>query len=229
MEIKHDEAVEILGLSLEERSDLDSIKRAYRELAKVVHPDLHGDLPSWRLNGLARAVNTAYSVLAQELEIQQAASQPANLPQWATEKRQYEPYTGQPTDPERLEITFSELIKTYSGEPVTKNTTYGRSVNLNIPLIRSLDTIIVDELLVILDNAMANTASLRMSWRKDDSYTANATIEVPSCIRFPCILHYELAGASGDIAMPKRADSAFVVKLDKFIQVRVNLSLPGVA
>lgn len=57
-------AIQILGLTDKEENDLEAAKKAYREIAKVIHPDLHTELPAHRLSGLAGLVNEAWAFIS---------------------------------------------------------------------------------------------------------------------------------------------------------------------
>jgi molecular chaperone DnaJ len=59
-------AARLLGLGIDEHADPDSVKRAYRRIARSLHPDLQPDVDELRRKHLERRfaeVTAAYDLL----------------------------------------------------------------------------------------------------------------------------------------------------------------------
>lgn len=188
MDIDYKMAKVILGLQPDEVSDADKIKKAYREIAKAVHPDVNREATAGRFNGLFALVGEAYEVVLSAATNGACAQEGPGArrgsgPDKQGQRRPYpyeddEVYTRSSRAAQEasnrnkkvtVEISFADLLKMYSG-PLTTTSTAGETVVLQLAKLWDYDVIIKDLISVRVDiEGMSSAPVISQEFRR--SYT----------------------------------------------------------
>lgn len=171
-------ALQVLSLTEADMADEDKVKKAYRAIAKVVHPDIQKE--PGRFEGIAGVVNEAYETIQKSPKTAQvgagaysAASHVGHgvQTQSDTVQREYR-------RPETVELTFQQLLELYRGS-LNLRTSYGNTVEVTLPKLPKLGAILVDTVVLYIrsdSGELTVEVPFRKTYRADDMYEVKAVV-----------------------------------------------------
>ena len=229
-------AYQILGVKA--GSTKEEIKKAYKEISTVIHPDLHGD-KSERFKGLSQLVNTAYKVASMAIGTHAGTwAHAANTQAYTPSAPNSSSYTSGVGNTEngsmkkKVILSIKDIEDCYSGKTVVAKMDDGGEVEITAKEIQKYDVYACASIYVCVYNASGevvgtyeNKRNLRWS-----SWGAECDIRLDTefggnILDGPFILEYSLGDKSNRVGLKMLTDIACKLQITAGTYVRLNIKI----